>query len=153
MNKPQAYALWALFVRNAKDETIPHCDSRILHHPTECTYCDRPEWQVMRSQLKIAHTGKPAPEGWFVCPADFSRPAGASNDHRRWGGNKPTSATGDVSWPRETTASVIMYGDKGGRGDWPLPERVKRAILRPWESFKMRRKGWRKDGIWWIYDG
>lgn len=49
------------------------------------------------------------------CPADAARPQGAGNDHRRWGGNKPTSADGDPSWPAETAASVMMYGDKGGR--------------------------------------
>jgi hypothetical protein len=49
------------------------------------------------------------------CPADTARPPGEPADHRRWGGNKPSSATGDPSWPAETAASVMMYGDKGGR--------------------------------------
>ena len=39
---------------------------------------------------------KPYP-AWDLlpCPADAARPPGAGNDHRRRGGNKPTSATGD----------------------------------------------------------
>lgn len=64
------------------------------------------------------------------CPADFARPPGADNDHRRWGGNKPTSATGDPTWPRESFASQVMYSDQGGRQPWPLPERLRRRLTR-----------------------
>lgn len=55
------------------------------------------------------------------CPADASRPPGTSSDHRRWGGNKPTSARGDPSWPAESVASVMFYGDMGGRAPTPRP--------------------------------
>jgi hypothetical protein len=85
------------------------------------------------------------------CPADFARPAGSRGDHRRWGGNKPTSATGDPSWPRESTASVVMYGDQGGREDWPLLERIRRRLTAPVEHHRMRRRGWRRDGGFWRY--
>ena len=85
------------------------------------------------------------------CPADFARPPGSSADHRRWGGNKPTGASGDPSWPRETAASVMMYGDKGGRADWPLRERIARRIRRPLEERRMRKRGWRRENGWWRF--
>ena len=105
---------------------FPHCDSYILHAPGECEYCDRhPEWQELRQSWGIAFTGHSdeiqdragRTDGVPIlpCPADLSRPPGADNDHRRWGGNKPTSARGDSSWPAESSASVVMYGDQGGR--------------------------------------
>jgi len=59
------------------------------------------------------------------CPADAARPPGSPGDHRRWGGNKPTSATGDPSWPVETAASRVMIGDKGGRVPWPFWHRIR----------------------------
>lgn len=37
---------------------FPHCDSRVLHAPGECDYCDRhPEWQALRFAWRIAFTG------------------------------------------------------------------------------------------------
>lgn len=140
-------------------EQYPHCDSRVLHAPGECEFCDtHPIWQELRRAWGIAFTGHqpraslpvcgrecmwgddskwtclqaaghekaapgklatlhaPTPE-WEAtpCPADAARPPGADNDHRRWGGNKPTTADGDPAWPTESLASRVMYGDKGGR--------------------------------------
>ena len=151
------------------DPAYPHCDSRVLHAPSECDYCDgHPEWQELRKAWGIAFTGHPPRAGlprcrrqmretfpgygwgvlceqprghegechpyppWDVtpCPADADRPAGTSRDHRRWAGNKPTSATGDPSWPAESAASRALYGDKGGRAAWPLPERIMRRARR-----------------------
>lgn len=169
---------------------FPHCDTRVLHAPGECEYCDRrSEWQELREAWGIAYTGHPPRAGlprcrrpmnetfpgygpgvrceqprghedecrpypaWDSqpCPADAARPQGASNDHRRWGGNKPTGATGDPSWPAETTASVVMYGDKGGREAWPLAERIRRRVRRPFEDRQKRRRGWRKENGWWRF--
>jgi hypothetical protein len=95
---------------------------------------------------------KPYP-AWDVlpCPADAARPPGSPGDHRRWGGNKPTSATGDPSWPAESTASVALYGDKGGRAPWPPGERARRRLRRPLENWRRRRAGWRRDGDTWRY--
>lgn len=98
---------------------FPHCDSRVLHGPGECRYCDsHPEWQELRQAWGIAFTGQPLgaisaadvegqggsrsfaiswltaqsrPRVMLPCPADFARPAGAQNDHRRWRGNVATS--------------------------------------------------------------
>jgi hypothetical protein len=109
---------------------FPHCDSRILHAPGECEFCDDcAEWQELRKAWRIAFTGHAPEEGMLPCPADAARPPGSPGDHRRWGGNKPTSATGDPSWPQESSASVVMYGDKGGRRQWP--ERVFRYFRLP----------------------
>ena len=113
----ERYRLYNEAVRDNADEygTIPHCDSRILHRPDDCEYCDRPDLQGARRQLGIAFTGE-APHGEQIpCEADLTRPQGEDNDHRRWGGNKPTSAIGDPTWPTETFASHVMYGDMGGR--------------------------------------
>jgi hypothetical protein len=94
----------------------PHCDSRILHAPQECEYCDHYSLQQHeRIRDGIAFTGHDPVGNQVPCPADVARPKGASNDHRRWGGNKPTGALGDPSWPQETYASVAFYGDQGGR--------------------------------------
>lgn len=171
----------------------PHCDSRILHGPSDgCAYCDEyPDWQALRKLWGIAFTGhqprgmlpecgakcahpngrqwkcrqaaghdkgeqptlhSPSPE-WerMPCPADAARPQGTPADHRRWAGNKPTSADGDPSWPAETTASVILYGDKGGRERWPRRERIRRRARRPFEDWRKRRAGWRREGGWWRY--
>lgn len=71
---------------------FPHCDTRILHAPGQCRYCDNhPEWQALREAWGIAFTG----QDWgsdeegikLPCPADLNRPPGSDRDHRRWGGN------------------------------------------------------------------
>lgn len=102
---------------------FPHCDARILHAPGECEYCDmHADWQELRQTWGIAFTGHvpvtPSDQPWLKqlpCPADFNRPPDSSSDHRRWSGNKPTSTKGDPSWPRESFASQVLYGDQGGR--------------------------------------
>lgn len=97
-------------LRDGVYNTIPHCDSRILHDPSICEHCDRPEWQVKRGSLHIAWTGEVPEAGQIPCEADATRPAGSDSDHRLWGGNKPTSAFGDPSWPEETFVFRVMYG-------------------------------------------
>lgn len=112
---------------------FPHCDSRVLHAPGECRYCDaHPEWQELRKAWGIAFTGK-TPVGiarpvlygndgrrhryevvvdrdeWTAplpCPADFNRPPLADNDHRRWAGNVATTQQP----VNETAASRTLYG-------------------------------------------
>jgi DNA-directed RNA polymerase subunit RPC12/RpoP len=114
MTNEETYEAYANFVHelieSGKYNTIPHCDSRILHHPKECEYCNVPELQAKRAELGIALTGHALSMFRQVrCPADAARPPGGESDHRRWGGNKPTSA--DASWPEETFASRVMYGE------------------------------------------
>jgi hypothetical protein len=58
------------------------------------------------------HEGECHPyPAWDIlpCPADYARPPGSDADHRRWAGNKPTTADG--TWPGETAASRMLYGD------------------------------------------
>ena len=99
---------------------FPHCDQRILHAPGECEYCDaHHDWQALREAWGIAFTGHQPGVGRYSkelpCPADFNRPQGSTADHRRWGGNKPTTARGNPAWPAESNASRMLYGDQGGR--------------------------------------
>lgn len=66
--------------------SFPHCDSRILHAPGECRFCDQdPHAQTLRQAWGIAFTGHPAPDGGLPCPADHARGDG----HKAWGGNRP----------------------------------------------------------------
>ncbi len=93
---------------------FPHCDSRILHGPGVCEYCDRhPDWQALRGAWWIAFTGQQPTEGQMPCPADAARPPGSS-DHRRWAGNVATSEAP----VNETATSKMLYGqeDTGGGG-------------------------------------
>lgn len=79
------------------DVTFPHCDSRILHAPGECRYCDaQPTWQRDRVLGGVAFTGHTVGEKtcinkWEItyvprlpCPADEAR----GDAHRRWPGNR-----------------------------------------------------------------
>lgn len=66
----------------------PHCDSRIVHRPSTCKYCDmHPELQQARAAAGINFTGEFFPD-LLACPADASRPPGEKGDHRRWPGNQ-----------------------------------------------------------------
>jgi hypothetical protein len=70
---------------------FPHCDSRILHKPGECAYCDKhPDWQELRRAWGINFTGgrtkKDGDSIWLPCPAEVNRPLDTIN---KWGGNVP----------------------------------------------------------------
>lgn len=69
--------------------TMPHCDSSILHAPTECEYCDMyPEWQAYRKLAGIAFTGH-VPESHEVsCPSEIHR---ALKQINQWPGNRPAA--------------------------------------------------------------
>lgn len=141
---------WDTFVQANVTDTIPHCDSRILHAPGECDYCDgHPDWQRARRTMNIAFTGHAPAPGQEPCPADADRPADSPADHRRWAGNKPTKSFGDPTWPHESFASQVVYGDHGGRTPWPLAERVRLRVTRPLKRLRMRLRGWKlEDGFW-----
>lgn len=67
---------------------MPHCDTRILHKPGECEYCDHyPDWQELRQMWSIAFTGHEPTADQLPCPADHTRPPGSPSDHRQWYGN------------------------------------------------------------------
>ena len=135
MTNEEIYAQYNAFVTEQLErgvyDIIPHCDSRILHDPKICSYCDRPEWQVKRGELHIAWTGEAPEKGQIPCEADASRPPGKEGDHRRWFGNRPTSVDrDDPSWPEETNASKMMYSSsrEGFKNDpfftWPKSVRA-----------------------------
>jgi hypothetical protein len=115
MTKATAYLDYDAFVGQSLTHfaTIPHCDSRILHSPDDCEYCaERPDLQAERTRLGIAWTGYEPGPGQIPCEADLTRPPGADNDHRRWGGNKPTNASANPQeWPEESASSQMLYGD------------------------------------------
>jgi hypothetical protein len=116
MTNEEIYEQYYAFVREQLDseqyDTIPHCDGRILHDPSDCTYCDRPAWQQKRRELGIASTGCFPNPGEIICPADKDRPSWSESDHQRWYGNRPSKVDrDDPSLPEETFASKVMYFD------------------------------------------
>lgn len=65
---------------------FPHCDSRILHFPGDCDFCDQcPQLQATRLFDKINFTGHHDP-ALAPCPADIARP---NQSYNNWGGNTP----------------------------------------------------------------
>lgn len=68
-------------------DTFPHCDSRVLHAPGACRYCDLPAYDVLRdlrASHGIAFTGRPE-KGLAPCPSETRRPLSRIN---RWPGNR-----------------------------------------------------------------
>jgi len=65
---------------------FPHCDSKVLHAPGECGYCDRhAEWQALRQAWGIAFTGWEPEKKELPCPAWFAR----GDNCQVWSGNTP----------------------------------------------------------------
>lgn len=63
----------------------PHCDSRVLHAPGECEYCDLyPEMQAERVDAGVNFTGHDD-RGKAPCPATQVRSLETIN---RWPGNR-----------------------------------------------------------------
>lgn len=68
---------------------FPHCDSRVLHAPGTCTFCDKhPDWQELRRVWGIAYTGNLPTESENLCPSDRVRGIGGAHV---WGGNRPST--------------------------------------------------------------
>jgi len=69
--------------------TIPHCDSRILHAPTECVYCaERTDLRHARLRLRIQFSGhEPTEQLPYRCPADWSVRLRERSDYNEWPGN------------------------------------------------------------------
>ena len=66
---------------------FPHCDTKVLHAPGECEFCDtHPDWQELREVWGIRFTGHSEP-GKVPCPAERERDIDTIN---RWGGNRTT---------------------------------------------------------------
>lgn len=69
-------------------DTMPHCDSAVLHAPGVCEYCDQyPSWQRAREMARVGFTGDAPRPGWLPCPSTFHRPLTVIN---QWPGNQPS---------------------------------------------------------------
>lgn len=141
---------WGIaFTGHVPQASLPECGEK-------CSWGSGREWKCRQPAGHAAgenptiHSPQPHHE-LLPCPADAARPAGSSADHRRWGGNKPTGAAGNPDWPAESAASVMLYGDQGGRAPWPLAERVRRRLARPLEDRRKRRAGWHRENGWWHF--
>jgi len=70
---------------------MPHCDSKVLHAPGECDYCDLwPIWQEARRMWGIAFTGHTPRDGEIWCPSELQRTLDNINE---WPGNRPKKET------------------------------------------------------------
>jgi ribosomal protein L32 len=68
-----------------KQYPYPHCDSRVLHAPGDCEYCDHyPNRQQERVAQKVNFTNGRDPDK-APCPADAARGATVN----QWHGNAP----------------------------------------------------------------
>lgn len=64
---------------------FPHCDSKVLHAPGECQYCDKhPEWQQLRQVWGVAFTGYDYENDELPDPATYARGLDVVN---HWPGN------------------------------------------------------------------
>lgn len=70
------------------ERPMPHCDSRVLHAPGVCVFCDRrPDLQKHRRQMGMAFTDDPSPHpGAIQDIATQYRPIETIN---KWFGNRP----------------------------------------------------------------
>lgn len=93
----------------------PHCDSKVLHAPGKCVFCDEyPDAQADRVINNIAFTGEDVwPEDGRVqpkaqCPAEAARPLG---DINKWGGNRPRTQSDIDEMQEEFKQLQKLMGD------------------------------------------
>lgn len=68
------------------EASFPHCDSRVLHAPGACVYCDaHPMLQLARQQWGIAYSGVQPGPAQLPCPADVAR---GREHYEAWPGNR-----------------------------------------------------------------
>ena len=93
----------------------PHCDSRVLHAPGECVFCDHyPDEQAARVANGINFTGH-GPD-----PASAFRPVERIN---RWGGNRPMTQADLDAEDREWEKFYQNLKDEGLLPrEWKLEE-------------------------------
>lgn len=93
---------------------FPHCDARILHRPTTCTYCDtHPEWQAYRIAMGINFTGETDSDK-APCPSQRFRPHQVAH---QWHGNRPTNrklTEADLTEPVPRTVFERLADDECG---------------------------------------
>lgn len=104
---------------------FPHCDSRILHAPGECEYCDEvPEWQELRKAWGIAFTGRvpaiAADRCGKVLPGE--RPAGrVSVCMQAAGHGDDVPHSGQEPWEALPCPAdyAVARGERGDYDAWP----------------------------------
>lgn len=130
--------------------TYPHCDSRVLHAPGECEYCDRyaADLQAQRIDQRINFTGYTDPD-LLPDPATQARPMETIN---RWGGNVAVPEGAETArdwagyeipadWEKIDTITkepckvpprgwycTIAAGHDGPCAAWPIPNRLQRVL-------------------------
>lgn len=112
---------------------FPHCDSRVLHTPGQCIYCDMySELQQSRIEQKVNFTGQ-AFEGLSPCPADAARGIGQAHV---WPGNRPEHLEHQLTtWTCPTTSSAPLTPSKKLPGFTPRDSRWKR--FKNWFMFQL----------------
>jgi hypothetical protein len=92
----------------------PHCDSRVLHAPGECRYCDEyPDQQLRRIQSNINFTGHHDPDK-ALCPAERLRPIERIN---RWPGNTAKGYTPEPE-AEQLIADLTALAQEPRRSRW-----------------------------------
>lgn len=77
-----------LTIQSVTTGTFPHCDSRVLHAPGECQFCDMyPLAQAQRRDAGLNFTGHHE-AGKATCPSELARPLEVIE---RWPGNRATA--------------------------------------------------------------
>lgn len=99
---------------NLSNCPFPHCDSRVLHKPGTCEYCDQfPVYQYYREALGINFTGGTDIE-LLPCPAEVERPI---ETIERWGGNVAMTTAqrieADRAWKVEMDKLLKERGIEG----------------------------------------
>lgn len=84
----------------------PHCDSRVLHKPGECQYCDMyPDRQAARELMGICFTGEKPDDFKGPCPSDYHR--GRAGAHS-WIGNAPKAHPPQEPPPVDRSVRVLL---------------------------------------------
>ncbi len=99
----------------------PHCDSKVIHAPGECRFCDmHPELQERRAKSGVNFTGH-YDEGKSICPAELQRPLDIIN---RWPGNVPeTAETEEAREKHFRELDAVYYEMRAKRQDYKVNPR------------------------------
>ncbi|SRR5258708_24877162 len=96
---------------------FPHCDSKILHKPGECEYCDgHPDWQELRTLWNVNFTGHYDLDK-MLCPAEQYRDKSVMD---QWSGNGArTKEQNDAYYKKmeEEIADALKAIEKAEAGD------------------------------------
>lgn len=129
---------------------FPHCDSRVLHAPGKCEFCDKhPDWQDLRLAWGIAFTGdtdamliiKLAQTGDDVCGATKTAWDGVNTCGKKQlvcqaiAGHKHAHVDGDKMWGDDTHPYEKMM---------PCPaEFIRGKNCQVWGGNTPKPKGWK----------